>query len=154
MTSLIHRQSIRFIEYRGHRPPFCSNQSDMSSFLVSQINFSCSPFHDIVNNEHQKWSNFWKVRTRFTHVGIKNDVNSATSHPEIMILRLRRPTNSWVMQNCRRKNRSNMIEGVRQSNSLKIRISITMEELRVGLVICWFEDENCQYWFRSWFESW
>ena len=68
----------------------CSNQSDISRFLVSQINFSCSSFHDIVdivNNKHQKWSNIWKVRIRYTLVGIKNDVKSATSHTEIMILR-------------------------------------------------------------------
>ena len=68
----------------------CSNQSDISRFLVSQINFSCSSFHDIVdivNNKHQKWSNIWKVRIRYTFVGIKNDVKSATSHTEIMILR-------------------------------------------------------------------
>ena len=68
----------------------CSNQSHISRFLVSQINFSCSSFHDIVdivNNKHQKWSNIWKVRIRYTLVGIKNDVKSATSHTEIMILR-------------------------------------------------------------------
>ena len=68
----------------------CSNQSDISRFLVSQMNFSCSSFHDIVdivNNKHQKWSNIWKVRIRYTLVGMKNDVKSATSHTEIMILR-------------------------------------------------------------------
>ncbi len=68
----------------------CSNQSHISRFLVFQINFSCSSFHDIVdivNNKHQKWSNIWKVRIRYTLVGIKNDVKSATSHTEIMILR-------------------------------------------------------------------
>ena len=69
-----------------------------SSMVIVQISQVCedfkflpSEFHAhhftiIVNNENQKWSHIWKERTRFTLVGIKNDVNPASSHPEIMIL--------------------------------------------------------------------
>ena len=60
-------------------------------FVFLKSSFTCSRFHDIVNGEHQKWSDIWKERIRFTGDRIKSHVNPAIFHPEIMMLRSSKP---------------------------------------------------------------
>ena len=64
----------------------CSNQTDISRILISDLIISCSQLHDVVNNGHQKGSHIWKERTRFTSIEVKSHANQATCHPEIVIL--------------------------------------------------------------------